>query len=67
MHLSENEGIEDRTFVVTGGLGFLGSSLCFDLLRRGARQVLAFDLRSSSPFSDLLNQKGVHCIQGTFL
>ena len=28
MHLSENEGVEDNTFVVTGGLGFVGSALC---------------------------------------
>ncbi|KAI9073693.1 hypothetical protein K1719_044357 [Acacia pycnantha] len=64
MHLSENEGIEDNTFVVTGGLGFVGSALCFELVRRGARQVRAFDLRSSSPWSNLLNHKGVLCIQG---
>ena len=54
MHLSENEGIEGKTFVVTGGLGFVGSSLCLELLRRGAHQVRSLDLRSSSPFSSLL-------------
>ncbi|KAE9620940.1 hypothetical protein Lal_00019845 [Lupinus albus] len=64
MHLSENEGIEGKSFVVTGGLGFVGSSLCLELIRRGARHVRAFDLRSSSPFSNLLIQNGVHCIQG---
>lgn len=64
MHLSENEGIERKTFVVTGGLGFVGSALCLELVRRGAYQVRAFDLRTTSPWStDLLN-KGVHLIPG---
>ncbi|KAF1883692.1 hypothetical protein Lal_00012609 [Lupinus albus] len=31
---------------------------------KGARHVRAFDLRSSSPFSNLLIQNGVHCIPG---
>ncbi|KAE9456810.1 hypothetical protein C3L33_11285, partial [Rhododendron williamsianum] len=35
MHLSENEGIERKTFVVSGGLGCVGSALCLELLRRG--------------------------------
>lgn len=64
MHLSENEGIEGNAFVVTGGLGFVGSALCFELVRRGARQVRAFDLRTSSPWSDELKKEGVQCIQG---
>lgn len=64
MHLSENEGIEGNTFVVTGGLGFVGSALCLELLRRGARQVRAFDLRTTSPWSVNLRQHGVHCVQG---
>ncbi|KAJ8772645.1 hypothetical protein K2173_027822 [Erythroxylum novogranatense] len=64
MHLSENEGIEGNTFVVTGGLGFVGSSLCLELVRRGARQVRAFDIRHTSPWSTLLVQRGVRCIQG---
>uniref|UniRef100_A0A2N9IVA3 3-beta hydroxysteroid dehydrogenase/isomerase domain-containing protein n=1 Tax=Fagus sylvatica TaxID=28930 RepID=A0A2N9IVA3_FAGSY len=64
MHLSENEGIEGNTFVVTGGLGFVGSALCLELVRRGARQVRAFDLRSASPWSQNLNTHGVLCVQG---
>ncbi|KAJ1392947.1 Transmembrane protein [Sesbania bispinosa] len=64
MHLSENEGIEGKTFVVTGGLGFVGSALCLELIRRGAQQVRAFDLRHSSPWSHILKENGVHCIQG---
>ncbi|KAF4370473.1 hypothetical protein CsatB_007914 [Cannabis sativa] len=64
MHLSQNEGIEGKTFVVTGGLGFVGSALCLDLLRRGARQVRAFDFRSQSQFSEHLHQHGAQCIQG---
>ncbi|GAU12220.1 hypothetical protein TSUD_01870 [Trifolium subterraneum] len=64
MHLSENEGIEGKTFVVTGGLGFIGSALCLELIRRGAEEVRAFDLRQSSPWSHVLNEKGVNCIQG---
>ncbi|CAI0381556.1 unnamed protein product [Linum tenue] len=64
MHLSENEGVEGKVFVVTGGLGFVGSALCLDLVRRGARQVRAFDLRTNSPWSDSLSSRGVKCIQG---
>lgn len=64
MHLSENEGIEANTFVVTGGLGFVGSALCLELVRRGARQVRAFDLRLTSPWSDDLKNHGVRLIQG---
>ncbi|KAK6939187.1 3-beta hydroxysteroid dehydrogenase/isomerase [Dillenia turbinata] len=64
MHLSENEGIEGNTFVVTGGLGFVGSALCLELLRRGARQVRALDLRSTSPWSHSLQTHSVRCIQG---
>lgn len=65
MHLSENEGIDGNTFVVTGGLGFVGSALCLELLRRGARQVRTFDLRPTSPWSDHLRNQGVNCIQGS--
>ncbi|KAK0576814.1 hypothetical protein LWI29_023709 [Acer saccharum] len=64
MHFSENEGIEGKTFVVTGGLGHVGSAICFELVRRGARQVRAFDLRSTSPWSHDLHNRGVQCIQG---
>ncbi|XP_010266276.1 PREDICTED: short-chain dehydrogenase/reductase family 42E member 1 [Nelumbo nucifera] len=64
MHLSENEGIEGNTFVVTGGLGFVGSALCSELIRRGAQQVRSLDPRLTSPWSDDLNKIGVHCIQG---
>ena len=64
MHLSENEGIEGNTFVVTGGLGFVGSALCLELVRRGASQVRAFDLRTTSPWSQHLKNNGVRCVQG---
>ncbi|CAI9115292.1 OLC1v1016155C1 [Oldenlandia corymbosa var. corymbosa] len=65
MHLSENEGIEDKVFVVTGGLGFVGSALCLELLRRGARRVTAFDIKSQTPWSDKLRlNPAFHCIQG---
>ncbi|MBA0849754.1 hypothetical protein Goshw_020267 [Gossypium schwendimanii] len=64
MHLSENEGIEGNTFVVTGGLGFVGSALCLELIRRGARQVRSFDLRHHSPWSLQLTNLGVRCLQG---
>lgn len=67
MHLSENEGIEKKTFVVTGGLGFVGSALCLELVRRGAHQVRAFDLRSESLWSDNLRRSGVRFIQGSSL
>ncbi|KAI3921922.1 hypothetical protein MKX01_005611 [Papaver californicum] len=64
MHLSENKGIEGSIFLVTGGLGFVGSSLCSELIRRGAREVRTLDLRSSSPWSADLNKIGVKSIQG---
>ncbi|CAK7345976.1 unnamed protein product [Dovyalis caffra] len=64
MHLSENEGIENNIFLVTGGLGFVGSALCLELIRRGARQVRAFDRRLTSPWSDDLNNHGVQLIRG---
>ncbi|XP_031270188.1 short-chain dehydrogenase/reductase family 42E member 1 [Pistacia vera] len=64
MHFSENEGIEGKTFLVTGGLGHVGSAICLDLLRRGAYEVRAFDLRTTSPWSHLLHHKGVVFIQG---
>lgn len=66
MHLSENEGIENNCFVVTGGLGYVGAALCHELVRRGARLVKAFDLRTHSPWSSQLLQNGVHIIQGRF-
>ncbi|KAK6116804.1 hypothetical protein DH2020_049434 [Rehmannia glutinosa] len=64
MHLSGNEGIENKIFVVTGGLGFVGSALCLELVRRRAHQVRAFDLRPESPWSHDLRRQGVSCIQG---
>ncbi|GFZ10559.1 NAD(P)-binding Rossmann-fold superfamily protein [Actinidia rufa] len=48
-HLSENEGIEGKTGGATGGVGFVGSALCFELLRRGAHQVRAIFLQTTSP------------------
>lgn len=65
MDLSEKAGIEGKTFVVTGGLGFVGAALCFELVRRGALQVRTLDLRTTSPWSRLLKETGVLCIQGT--
>lgn len=64
MHLSENEGIEGKTFVVTGGMGHVGSALCLELVRRGAHLVKAFDLRSTSPWSRDLHNHGVQYFQG---
>ncbi|XP_051118161.1 uncharacterized protein LOC127242610 [Andrographis paniculata] len=64
MHLSENEGIEGKIFVVAGGLGFVGAALSLELIRRGAREVRAFDRRDESPWSDDLRRQGVRCIQG---
>lgn len=64
MHLSENEGIENNSFVVTGGHGFVGAALCLELVRRGARVVKAFDLRTNSPWSQDLSRKGVQFVHG---
>nr|ATB19688.1 putative NAD(P)-binding Rossmann-fold superfamily protein [Juniperus drupacea]ATB19694.1 putative NAD(P)-binding Rossmann-fold superfamily protein [Juniperus scopulorum] len=64
MHLSENEGIEGHTFVVTGGAGFVGTALCLELMRRGADEVRSFDLRKDSPWLTTLRRNGVVCITG---
>ncbi|CAO2817465.1 unnamed protein product [Amaranthus hypochondriacus] len=65
MKMKEEEGIEGKTFVVTGGLGFVGSTLCFELIRKGAHQIRILDLpSSSSPSSPLLSQPAVVCILG---
>ncbi|KAF5194949.1 3 beta-hydroxysteroid dehydrogenase type [Thalictrum thalictroides] len=65
MHLvCENEGIEGNRFVVTGGLGFVGSALCSELIRRGADEVRILDPLTSSPWSDHLKNLGVRFIQG---
>ena len=64
MHLSENEGIEGATFLVTGGLGFVGAALCKELVRRGAAEVRSLDIRRESPWSIDLRCSGVQCIQG---
>ncbi|RZS00263.1 hypothetical protein BHM03_00029931 [Ensete ventricosum] len=59
MHLSENEGIEGKTFVVTGGLGFVGAALCLELVRRGAVEVRSLDPRPASPWSIQLRKSRV--------
>ncbi|XP_021717777.1 short-chain dehydrogenase/reductase family 42E member 1-like [Chenopodium quinoa] len=59
-----NEGIEGKTIVVTGGLGFLGASLCLKLVQKGAFEVRSLDVRISSPWSSLLSQAGVVSILG---
>ncbi|KAJ4809588.1 Short-chain dehydrogenase/reductase family 42E member 1 [Rhynchospora pubera] len=68
MHLSENEGIEGRSFVVSGGLGTVGSALCLELARRGARQVRSLHLPphspSPSPLHSSLRRAGVILIHG---
>ncbi|KAK9756617.1 hypothetical protein RND81_01G109600 [Saponaria officinalis] len=64
MHVSENEGIEGKTFVVTGGLGYVGATLCLELVRRGAGRVRTLDLRASSPWSSQLSKAGVVFITG---
>lgn len=64
VQLSENEGIEGRVFVVTGGAGCVGSALCLELARRGAAEVRSFDLCTSSDRLSLMEQHGVQCIRG---
>ncbi|CDP11032.1 unnamed protein product [Coffea canephora] len=55
MHLTENEGIEQKRFVVTGGAGFVGSALCLELVRRRVLSIKAFDLNIHPSFSDRLD------------
>ena len=64
VQLSENEGIEGRTFVVTGGAGYVGSLLCLELARRGAAEVRCFDLCYPRQRLSLLKEHGVECING---
>ncbi|XP_019105290.2 uncharacterized protein LOC104900838 isoform X2 [Beta vulgaris subsp. vulgaris] len=58
------EGIEGKTFLVTGGLGFVGAALCLKLIQYGASQVRSLDIRSSSTWSSQLSQAGVVFILG---
>lgn len=60
------EGIEGKTFLVTGGLGFVGAALCLKLIQYGASQVRSLDIRSSSTWSSQLSQAGVVFILGIF-
>lgn len=55
--------IRGKTFVVTGGLGLLGATLCLRLVQEGA-SVRSLDIRSSSPCSSLLSHAGVVNILG---
>ncbi|KAJ7286669.1 hypothetical protein O6H91_Y322900 [Diphasiastrum complanatum] len=64
VHMSESEGIEGRTFVVTGGTGFPGATLCLELVNRGAGEVRAYDVSETSPWLSRLRSKGVKCIIG---
>ncbi|KAH9616720.1 hypothetical protein KSS87_006058 [Heliosperma pusillum] len=64
MQLNESEGIQGKTFVVTGGQGYVGAALCLELIRRGARHVKTLDLRASSPWSSSLHHAGVISILG---
>lgn len=64
VQLSENEGIEGRIFVVTGGAGHVGSLLCLELARRGAAEVRSFDLSNSRERLAMLTSHGVKCIKG---
>ncbi|CAF2065275.1 unnamed protein product [Brassica oleracea var. botrytis] len=64
MNQEENIGIQGKVVAVTGGLGFVGSAVCLELLRRGALQVRSLDCRKTSPWSDRLKESGVHCIYG---
>ncbi|KAI0496981.1 hypothetical protein KFK09_023307 [Dendrobium nobile] len=64
MAVRENEGIKGNRFVVTGGLGFVGSALCLELLKRGAAEVRSVDTRAYSPWYQHLQKNGVRCIRG---
>lgn len=67
MNLSENEGIEGRTFVVTGGAGHVGSLLCLELARRGAAEVRSLDTSTSSERLSVLREHGIKCVVGEFV
>lgn len=41
--------IEESRFLVTGGLGFVGSAIVRRLLKKGAKEVVLFDLKSEFP------------------
>lgn len=62
--LSEHEGIEGFSFVVTGGLSAIGAALCLELVRRGADEVRCFDSCPSSPWMAALKKSRVICITG---
>lgn len=52
---------------MTGGMGYVGATLCLELVRRGAAEVRSFDLRRSSSWASILLDAGVRCIHGTCL
>ncbi|KAI3938095.1 hypothetical protein MKW98_018651 [Papaver atlanticum] len=68
----EMVGIKGNKFFVIGGLGFVGSALCSELIRRGASDVRIFDFLASptntcsseSDCYDDLKRIGVRIIQG---
>ena len=53
----ENISLEDMTFLVTGGAGFLGSWICDVLVKKGARVICVDNLSSGllENISHLLN------------
>ncbi|KAL2895272.1 Short-chain dehydrogenase/reductase family 42E member 1 [Bienertia sinuspersici] len=53
--------------LVTGGSGFVGASLCLELLRRGAREVRSLDLRAASSSSSSLLLSSFFCLHHRML
>lgn len=44
------EKISESSFAITGGSGFVGSSIARELLKQGAKRVVLFDLRGELPY-----------------
>lgn len=59
------EATRDRTFVVTGGCGFIGSHLCRRLVELGARRVVAIDSLRYGDRSNLGSASQVEVVKHT--
>ena len=56
---------KDKTILITGGAGFIGSSLAHRLVNEGARVVLFDNLhRNAVKRTDLLSHPSIELIEG---